>query len=183
MVGHFLGFCEGQELSGRRIMGKQEKKKSFRNFQDDFIILLEEGLRTAGRVTKREFDRVSETIKTKLEDKYGKEKVEEFTNRVKGDWELTVQKVHEARSRWKTDDSFRKGKQIGVEFLEGLASAIKKAAENLEASLADKPTYHSGQMVDKGVYVCADCRKIQEAKRRKKLVICQECGGSEFRMA
>lgn len=164
-------------------MTNQEKKKSFRNFQDDFVILLEEGLRTAGRITKREFDRVSETVKTKLEDKYGKEKVEEFTNRVKADWEEVVHKAQQARAKWQADDSFRKGKQIGVQFLEGLASAIKKAAENLEASLADKPTFHSGQVVDKGVFVCADCRKIQEVKRRRKLSVCQECGGSEFRMA
>ena len=164
-------------------MANQEKKKSFRNFQNDFVILLEEGLRTAGRITKREFDRASETIKSKLEHKYGKEKVEEFTNKVKVDWEEVVHKVQDARVKWQSDDSFRKGKQIGVEFLEGLASAIKKAAENLEASLADKPTYHAGQVVDKGVFVCADCRKIQEVKRRRKLSICEECGGSEFRMA
>jgi len=62
---------------------KQEKKKSFRDFQEDFVILLEEGFRTAGRITKREFDRATETIKTKLETKYGKEKVEDFSNRVK----------------------------------------------------------------------------------------------------
>jgi zinc ribbon family protein len=122
-------------------------------------------------------------VKAKLQDKYGKEKVDEFTNKVKADWEEVVHKMQQARAKWQSDDSFRKGKQIGVEFLEGLASAIKKAAENLEASLADKPTYHSGQVVDKGVFVCADCRKIQEVKRRRKLSICEECGGSEFRLA
>jgi hypothetical protein len=164
-------------------MKNQEKKKSFRNFQDDFVILLEEGLRTAGRITKREFDRVSETVKTKLEDKYGKEKVEDFSNRVKRDWENMIHKVQEARTKWQADESFRKGKQIGVEFLEGLASAIKRAADNLEASLSDKPTYHAGQAVDKGVFVCAGCSKIQELKRRRKIAVCPECGGSEFRLA
>jgi Zinc-ribbon containing domain len=162
---------------------KQEKKRSFRNFQDDFVILLEEGLRTAGRVTKREFDRVSETVKTKLEGKYGKEKVDEFTGRVKANWEEMVQMVQDARVRFEKDESFRRGKQIGVQFLEGLASAIKRAADNLEASLSDKPTFHAGQVVDKGVFVCASCSKIQEIKRRRKIAICPECGGSEFRMA
>jgi hypothetical protein len=164
-------------------MKNQEKKKSFRNFQDDFVILLEEGLRTAGRITKREFDRVSESVKTKLEDKYGKEKVEDFSNRVKRDWENMIHKVQEARTTWQSDESFRKGKQMGVDFLEGLASAIKKAANNLEASLSDKPTYHAGQAVDKGVFVCAGCSKIQELKRRRKIAVCPECGGSEFRLA
>ena len=162
---------------------KQEKKKSFRDFQEDFVILLEQGLRTAGRVTKREFDRASDSIKQKLESKYGKEKVEEFSNRVKADWEQMAQKVQDTRVRFEADESFRKGKQIGVQFLEGLAAAIKRAADNLEASLSDKPTYHAGQIVDKGVFVCASCSKIQEIKRRKKLVPCPECGGSEFRMA
>ena len=162
---------------------KQEKKKSFHDFQEDFVILLEEGFRTAGRITKREFDRASDTIKAKLETKYGKEKVEEFSNRVKADWEQMAQKVQEARVRFEADESFRKGKQIGVQFLEGLAAAIKRAADNLEASLSDKPTYHAGQIVDKGVFVCADCSKIQEIKRRRKLAVCPECGGSEFRMA
>jgi|SRR6185503_2204550 len=164
-------------------MKNQEKKKSFRNFQDDFVILLEEGLRTAGRITKREFDRASETVKTKLEDKYGKEKVEDFSNRVKRDWENMIHKVQEARTKWQSDESFRKGKQMGVDFLEGLASAIKRAADNLEASLSDKPTYHAGQTVEKGVFVCAGCSKIQELKRRRKIAVCPECGGSEFRMA
>jgi rubrerythrin len=162
---------------------KQEKKKSFRDFQEDFVILLEEGFRTAGRITKREFDRATETIKTKLETKYGKEKVEDFSNRVKADWEQTVQRVQEMRTRLEADASFRKGKQIGVQFLEGLAAAIKRAADNLEASLSDKPTYHAGQIVDKGVFVCASCSKIQEVKRRRKISVCPECGGSEFRMA
>ena len=162
---------------------KQEKKKSFHDFQEDFVILLEEGFRTAGRITKREFDRASDTIKAKLETKYGKEKVEEFSNRVKADWEQMAQKVQEARVRFEADESFRKGKQIGVQFLEGLAAAIKRAADNLEASLSDKPTYHAGQVVDKGVFVCAGCSKIQEIKRRRKLAVCPECGGSEFRMA
>ena len=162
---------------------KEEKKKSFRDFQEDFVILLEEGFRTAGRITKREFDRASDTIKTKLESKYGKEKVEEFSNRVKADWEQMAQRVQDARVRFESDESFRKGKQIGVQFLEGLAAAIKRAADNLEASLSDKPTYHSGQVVDKGVFVCASCSKIQEIKRRRKLAVCPECGGSEFRMA
>ena len=164
-------------------MKKQEKKKSFHDFQDDFVILLEAGLRTAGRITKREFDRVSETVKSKLEDKYGRDKVEDFSNRAKKDWEQMIQKVNEVRAKWQADDSFRKGKQIGVQFLEGLASAIKRAADNLEASLSDKPTYHAGQMTDKGVFVCAGCSKIQEVKRRRKLSVCPECGGSEFRMA
>jgi hypothetical protein len=164
-------------------MKNQEKKKSFRDFQDDFVILLEEGLRTAGRITKREFDRVSETVKAKLEDKYGKEKVEDFSNRAKRDWENMIHKVQEARTKWKSDESFRKGKQMGVEFLEGLASAIKRAADNLEASLSDKPTYHAGQAVDKGVFVCAGCSKIQELKRHRKIAVCPECGGSEFRIA
>jgi hypothetical protein len=162
---------------------KQEKKKSFRDFQEDFVILLEEGFRTAGRITKREFDRASDTIKARLETKYGKEKVEEFSNRVKADWEQMAQKVQDARVRFEADESFRKGKQIGVQFLEGLAAAIKRAADNLEASLSDKPTYHAGQIVDKGVFVCASCSKIQEVKRRRKLAVCPECGGSEFRMA
>jgi rubrerythrin len=162
---------------------KQEKKKSFRDFQEDFVILLEEGFRTAGRITKREFDRATETIKTKLETKYGKEKVEDYSNRVKADWEQMVQKFQEMRTRFEADESFRKGKQIGVQFLEGLAAAIKKAADNLEASLSDKPTYHAGQVVDKGVFVCASCSKIQEVKRRRKISVCPECGGSEFRMA
>jgi rRNA maturation endonuclease Nob1 len=164
-------------------MKKQEKKKSFRDFQDDFVILVEEGLRTAGRITKREFDRVSDTVKTKLEDKYGKEKVEDFSARAKRDWEQMVQQVHEARAKWQADESFRRGKQIGVQFLDGLASAIKRAADNLEASLSDKPTYHAGQSVEKGVFVCAGCSKIQELKRRRKIAVCPECGGSEFRMA
>jgi predicted RNA-binding protein YlxR (DUF448 family) len=64
-----------------------------------------------------------------------------------------------------------------------LAGALRRAAESLEASLSDKVTYHAGQVVDKGVYLCASCSKIQEAKRRRKLSPCSECGGSEFRMA
>ncbi len=32
---------------------KQEKKKSFRDVHDEFLTLLEAGLRTASRVTKR----------------------------------------------------------------------------------------------------------------------------------
>jgi alanyl-tRNA synthetase len=161
----------------------QEKKRSFRDFQEDFLILLEAGLRTAGRITKREYDRIAENAKSKLQDKYGKERVEQFAERVKNNWEEMVQKFQNAREKFETEDSFRKGKEIGVQLLEGLASAIKRAAENLEASLSDKVTYHAGQLVDKGPYVCVSCKKIQEARRRKKLVVCAECGGSEFRSA
>ncbi len=162
---------------------KNEKKKSFLDFQKDFVILLEEGLRTASRITKREYDRVSERVKEKLETKYGKQKVEDFSNRVKTDWEQMVHKVREMRTKIEVDQSFRKGKKIGVEFLEGLAATIKKAAENLEAGISDKPTYHAGQIVNKGVFLCASCSKIQEVKRRRKLSVCQECGSSEFRAA
>lgn len=160
-----------------------KKKHTFQNYRHDFLILLEEGFRTAGRITKREFDRASESIKDRLEDKYGKEKVEEFTQRVKKDWRQMVDSVQQQASKIDAEDSFRKGKEIGVQILENLAAAIKKAAESLEASLADKVTYHSGQVVDKGVYFCIDCRKIQEVKRRRKLSVCKECGRTEFRMA
>ncbi len=162
---------------------KQDKKKSFRDFQEDFLIVLEEGLRTAGRITKREFDRVAETAREKLENKYGKEKVDEFSGRVKQNWQEMVDKFQQARARLEGEGSIRKGKQVGVRLLEDLASAIKRAAENLEASLSDKLTYHGGQLVDKGVYLCVNCRKIQEVKRRRKLSGCAECGGSEFRSA
>jgi hypothetical protein len=162
---------------------KEGQKRSFRDFQEDFVIVLEEGLRTAGRITKREFDRVSEKVKTKLETKYGPEKVDEFTNRVRSNWQQMVDQMNEARTRFEKEDSVRKGKEIGVQILDNLASAIKKAAENLEASLSDKVTYHTGQVVDPGVYLCVDCRKIQEVKRRRKLSACKECGNSEFRMA
>src|SRR5262249_24214162 len=145
--------------------------------------VLEEGLRTAGRISKREFDRVSEKVKEKLEDKYGKEKVEEFTNRVRSNWQQMVDKMNGARQKIEKEDSFRRGKEIGVHILDGLASAIKRAAENLEASLSDKVTYHAGQVSDPGVYLCVSCRKIQEVKRRRKLSVCKECGGSEFRIA
>ena len=163
--------------------GRQEKKRSFRDFQEDFLILLEAGLRTAGRITKREYDRIAENAKTRLENKYGKERVDQFSDRMKSNWEEIVQKFQSARVKIEHEDSFRKGKEIGVQVLEGLASAIKRAAENLEASLSDKVTYHAGQLVDKGPYVCVSCKKIQEARRRKKLLVCAECGGSEFRSA
>lgn len=162
---------------------REEKKRSFRDFQEDFLILLEAGLRTAGRITKREYDRIAETAKSRLEKKYGKDRVEQFTERVKSNWEEVVQKFQSAAKHVESEDSFRKGKEIGVQLLEGLASAIKRAAENLEASLSDKVTYHAGQIVDKGPYVCVSCKKIQEIKRRRKLAPCSECGGSEFRLA
>ncbi len=162
---------------------RQDKKKSFRDFQEDFLIVLEEGLRTAGRITKREFDRVAETAREKLENKYGKEKVDEFSERVKKNWQEVVDQFQNARTRFEGEESVRKGKQVGVRLLEDLASVIKRAAENLEASLSDKLTYHAGQVMDKGVFLCVSCRKIQEVKRRRKLSACAECGGSEFRSA
>lgn len=160
----------------------QEKKKSFHSVQEEFLILLEEGLRTAGRITKREFDRVSDVVKDRLEKKYGKEKVEEFHTRIRANWQDTVDRMQSVRDKISTEDSFRRGKEIGVQILTSLADAIRKAAENLEAGLSDKITYHAGQVVDKGVFLCNNCRKIQEAKRRRKLSPCAECGGSEFRM-
>jgi len=162
---------------------KEGKKKSSSTIPEDFITLLEAGLRTAGRVTKREFDRTAEAVKDRLEKKYGKEKIDDYTERAKSNWEDIVSKFRKAGDRIEIDESFRKGKEIGVQVLEGLASALKRAAENLEASLSDKVTYHTGQVVDKGVYLCIHCKKFQEIKRRRKLAICEECGGTEFRMA
>jgi hypothetical protein len=164
-------------------MKKQEKKKSFRDVQEEFLTLLEAGLRTAGRVTKREFDRACDGVRVTLERKYGKEKIENLSERMKNNWEETVQKLRETGQKIEADESFRRGKAIGVKILEDLAATLKSAAENLEASLSDKVTYHAGQAVDKGVYLCNQCRKIQEAKRRKKLPVCPECGNSEYRMA
>ena len=161
----------------------QGKKKSSRSFQEEFLFLLEEGLRTAGRITKREFDRVSEAVKERLEKKYGKEKVGEFHGRIRSNWQDTVERMHSLRDRIAAEDSVRRGKEIGIQILTSLADTIRKAAENLEAGLSDKVTYHAGQIVDKGVYLCNDCRKIQEVKRRRKLSACAECGNSEFRMA
>lgn len=160
----------------------KENKRSFRSVQEEFLILLEEGLRTAGRISKREFDRVSEVVKSRLERKYGKEKVEEFHNRVRNNWQDTVNRMNSMREKVAAEDSVRRGKEIGVQILTGLADTIRKAAENLEASLSDKVTYHTGQVVDKGVFLCNNCRKIQEVRRRRKLSACPECGGSEFRM-
>jgi hypothetical protein len=163
---------------------KQKKeKRSYRSVQEEFLVLLEEGLRTAGRVTKREFDRVSEAVRDKLEKKYGKERVDQFQSRVQANWRETVDKFNNATDRIKSDDSFKKGRDVGVQILENLAATIKKAAENLEASFSDKVTYHSGQIVDRGVFLCNNCSKIQEVKRRRKLSVCSECGGSEFRQA
>ena len=162
---------------------KEGTKKSFRDFQEDFVVLLEEGFRSAGRITKREFDRVSDKVKQRLENKYGKEKVEDFTSRVRSDWQQVIDKMNQARQKLETEESIRKGKEIGVQILDGLSSAMKRAAENLEASLSDKVTYHSGQVIDKGVYLCVRCRKIQEVKRRRRLSACKECEGSEFRQA
>lgn len=163
---------------------KQKKgKRSYRSVQEEFLVLLEEGLRTAGRVTKREFDRVSEAVRDRLEKKYGKERVDQFQSRVQANWRETVDKFNIATERIKADDSFKKGRDVGVQILENLAATIKKAAENLEASFSDKVTYHSGQIVDRGVFLCNTCSKIQEVKRRRKLSICSECGSSEFRQA
>ena len=164
-------------------MKKQQKKKSFRDVLDEFLTLLEAGLRTAGRVTKREFDRACDSVRSTLERKYGKEKMENLSERMKSNWEETVHKIRQAGQKIEADESFRRGKEIGVKILEELANTLKTAAENLEASLSDKVTYHTGQMVDKGVYLCNQCRKIQEVKRRKKLPVCPECGNSEYRMA
>lgn len=162
---------------------KQEKKRSFRDVQQEFITLLEAGLRTAGRVTKREFDRAVDGARETLERKYGKEKLDRLSENVKNNWEETMQKMRNAGARIEADESFRKGKETAVKILQELSDTIKRAAENLEASLSDKVTYHSGQVVDKGVYLCNTCRKIQELKRRRKLPVCPECGSSEYRMA
>jgi hypothetical protein len=163
---------------------KEKKgKRSYRSVQEEFLVLLEEGLRTAGRVTKREFDRVSEAVRDRLEKKYGKERVDQFQARVQANWKETVDKFNNATDRIRADESFKKGRDVGVQILENLAATIKKAAENLEASFSDKVTYHSGQIVDRGVFLCNTCSKIQEVKRRRKLSVCSECGGSEFRQA
>lgn len=161
----------------------KHEKRSFRNYQEEFLILLEDGLRTAGRITKREFDRVSESVRAKLEQKYGKERIDEFHTRIRNNWQDVVKKFDSARRRLETDDSLRKGKEIGVQILESLAAAMKRAAENLESSLSDKVTYHAGQVVDKGVFLCNGCSRIQEVKRRRKLTPCPECGSSEYRQA
>ena len=163
--------------------GKKEKKKSSHSYQDDFLILLEAGLRKAGNVTKREFDRVSESVQKKLESRYGKDKLEDFSTRVKANWQEVIHKLNEAGSKIEMNESFRKTKQAGARVLENIAAGLKRAAENLEASLSDKITYHAGQVVDKGVYFCLVCRKIQEMKRRRKLTNCPECGNYEFRQA
>lgn len=165
------------------VKNSKGKKESSRSVQDEFLTLLEEGLRTAGRVTKREFDRVSDVVRSRLEKKYGKEKVEEFHDKVRANWQETAEKLHSARQHLGAEESVRRGKELSVQILTGLADAIRKAAENLEASLSDKITYHSGQVVDRGVYLCNSCRKIQEVKRKRKLSVCAECGSSEFRMA
>ena len=162
---------------------KKEKKKPSHSYQDDFLILLEAGLRKAGSVTKREFDRISEEVQTRLEHRYGKERLEDFSNRVKANWQDVIHKLNEAGSKIEMTESFRKTKQAGAKVLENLAAGLKRAAENLEASLSDKVTFHSGQVVDKGVYFCLVCRKIQEIKRRRKLTNCPECGNYEFRQA
>ena len=165
-------------------MKKNEgKKRSSRSVQEEFLFLLEEGLRTAGRVTKREFDRVSDTVRERLEAKYGKEKVDAYHERVRTNWQETVNKFNSARERIAAEDSVRRGKEMGAQILGGLADALRRAAENLESSLSDKITYHAGQLVDKGVFLCNQCRKIQEIKRRRKISVCPECGSSEFRMA
>lgn len=161
----------------------KQEKRSFRNYQEEFLILLEDGLRSAGRVTKREFDRVSESVRAKLEQKYGKERIDDFHARMRNNWQDVVQKFDSARRKFEGDDSIRKGKEIGVQILESLAAAMKRAAENLESSLSDKVTYHAGQVVDKGVFLCNGCSRIQEVKRRRKLTPCPECGSSEYRQA
>lgn len=164
-------------------MKKQEKKKSFHEIQEEFITLLEAGLRTAGRITKREFDRACDGVRERLEQKYGKDKMEHLSERIKNNWQETAQRLREAGQKIEADEAFRRGKEIGVRILEELAATLKRAAENLETSLSDKVTYHAGQVVDKGVYLCNQCRKIQEIKRRRKLPVCPECGMSEYRMA
>lgn len=145
--------------------------------------MLEDGLRTAGQVTKREFDRVSDAVREKLESKYGKERVERMQNRVRANWEETVRKFNRAADSTGTDDAVRKAKRFSAEILGNLADAIRRAAENLEASLSDKITYHTGQVVEPGVYLCNTCSKFQEVKRRRKLSACPECKGTEFRLA
>lgn len=162
---------------------KKQDKRSFRNYQEEFLVLMEEGLRTAGRITKREFDRVSEAVREKLERKYGKEKLHQFHTRLQNNWQEVVEKFDSARRRIESDDTWKKSKEVGVQVLESLATAIKRAAENLESRFSDKVTYHSGQVVDKGVYLCNGCSKIQEVKRRRKLSACAECGSTEFRAA
>ncbi len=162
---------------------KREKQKSSHNYQDDFLILLEAGLRKAGSVTKREFDRISEGVQERLESRYGKERLEDFSSRIKANWQDVVHKLNEAGSKIEMTESFRKTKKAGARVLENLAAGLKRAAENLEASLSDKITYHSGQAVDKGVYLCVVCRKILEVKKRRKLPNCPECGNYEFRQA
>jgi hypothetical protein len=162
---------------------KKEKKKSSRSYQDDFLILLEAGLRKAGSVTRREFDRISEDVQRRLERRYGKERLEDFSSRVKANWQDVIRKLNQAGSKIEMTDSFRKTRQAGARVLENLAEGLKRAAENLEANLSDKITYHAGQVVDKGVYFCVVCRKIQELKRRRKLPNCPECGNYEFRQA
>jgi hypothetical protein len=162
---------------------KKGEKKSSRSMQEEFLVMLEDGLRTAGQVTKREFDRVSDAVRAKMERRYGKERIERMQNRVKANWEETVRKLNSAAERVEADDAFRKAKRFSAEILEDLASAIKRAAENLEASLSDKITYHAGQIVDKGVFLCNNCSKIQEVKRRRKLSPCAECASTEFRSA
>jgi hypothetical protein len=162
---------------------KKEKKKSSRSYQDDFLILLEAGLRKAGSVTRREFDRISEDVQRRLERRYGKERLEDFSSRVKANWQDVIRKLNQAGSKIEMTESFRKTRQVGARVLENLAEGLKRAAENLEANLSDKITYHAGQVVDKGVYFCVVCRKIQELKRRRKLPNCPECGNYEFRQA
>jgi rubrerythrin len=122
-------------------------------------------------------------VQSRLERRYGKERLADFSNKVKSNWKEVVQKVNHAGNKIEMNESFRKTKKAGARVLENIAAGLKKAAENLEASLSDKITYHAGQVVDKGVYFCLVCRHIQEMKRRRKLPNCPECGNYEYRQA
>ena len=83
---------------------KEKKgKRSYRSVQEEFLVLLEEGLRTAGRVTKREFDHVSEAVRDKLEKKYGKERVDKLQTRVQANRQETVDKINKETDRIRND--------------------------------------------------------------------------------
>lgn len=82
---------------------------------------------------------------------------------------------------WARSASFLAARDKGAQVLLKLVLKIKDAAEAVESNLAGAMTYHRGEHVPGGHFLCASCSKEVVLDVSRRIPACPTCGKGEFR--
>jgi len=150
---------------------------------DRIIANLRKMLDSTSNITRKEFDRALKTAGSSLDEasEFTRNEIDKASKAVRKDWRNLVQAVNKQKDTLLQSEGFQRFANTSLDVLGKVTKSIKDLADEVDDTVDEQLTYHTGEVAGAGKFVCTECGKAINFEKSGRIPPCSACKNTTFR--